>query len=205
MASEGTTPTLDAEQTQADPASGPVQRDPRKTRIGRILGAIVILVAIATAIGFALTVGVSDSEVVVHVAAVHDLPASRPSPGPTQEVGGLRTLNIESFGWTPKGARLDAVGTHTVATTFFSRGGRVLGISVISGASVFEPGPVVIRPDGVQVHQANIGGRTVLSWRRGGHTLVMSSIVVPTVWMRNLATALNSPRAIRPPSSGAAG
>jgi hypothetical protein len=199
MASDGTTPALEAEQTDVDPVPERVQRDPRRTRIGRILGAIVIVVAIAAAVAFALTSGVPDSQVVGHVAAVHDLPATRPSPSPGQLVGGLPAPNLQRYRWTPRGARVDVVGTHTVATSFFSRGGRLLGISLVSG------GPVVIRPGGVPVHQTTVGGRTVLSWRRGGYTFVMSSAVVPTLWMRGLAAALNPSTTAQAHASGAAG
>ncbi len=203
MASDGTTPELEAGETEVDPAPEPVQRDPRRTRIGRILGAIVIVVAILLAVVFGLTGGVPDSQVVAHVAALHDLPATRPSPRPGQEVGGMRTPDLTYYRWTPQGARLDVVGTHTVATAFFSRGGRLLAVSVISGGPVSEPGPVVITPGGVPVHKTVIDTRTVLSWRRGGHTMVMSSIAVPTLWMINLVKALN-PAPATPATSPAA-
>jgi hypothetical protein len=205
MASDGTTPALEDDQTDLDSARDPVPRDPRRTRIGRILGAIVIVVAIIVAVVFGLTAGVPDSQVVAHVAALHDLPATRPSPGPGQEVGGMRTPDLQYYRWTPQGARLDVVGTHSVATAFFSRGGRLLAVSVISGGPVSEPGPVVITPGGVPVHKTVIDTRTVLSWRRGGHTMVMSSIAVPTLWMINLVTALNPAPPRHAASSAAAG
>lgn len=93
-------------------------------------------------------------------------------------------------GWTPTGARLDEVGTHTVATVFVTRAGRDVALSVLSGAPVREPGPVAMVVRGVPVHLSTINARTVLSWRRGGQTAVMSAAAVPTVWMLDLARAV---------------
>jgi hypothetical protein len=83
------------------------------------------------------------------------------------------------------------VGTHTVATTFYARGGRVLAVSVVSGGPVREPGPVVVTAAGDPVHEISLAGRAILSWRHAGHTIVMSSIAVPTIKLVELAQALN--------------
>jgi hypothetical protein len=56
---------------------------------------------------------------------------------------------------------------------------------------VREPGPVVITPSGDPVHEISLAGRAILSWRHAGHTIVMSSIAVPTQRLVELAQALN--------------
>lgn len=193
MASEGHTPALDAEQTGSESSEAAAQGPSERARAGRIFGAIVIAAAVAAAAAFALTAGVPDSEVVAHVAAAQDLGATGPLHVSGQIVAGMRTPDLGAYRWSPSGDRVDVVGTHTVATTFFQRGGRVIAASVVSGGPIREPGPVVATPDGVRVHRISLAGRTILSWRRGGRTVVMSSVAVPQPWLVALARGLNSP------------
>jgi hypothetical protein len=195
MASERLTPAREGEQTGSDPAGGPAQGSSRRAGVGRILGAIVIVVAIVAAVAFAVTAGVPDGDVVAHVAAAQDLAPTRPAPASGEQLAGLRTPNLAAYGWAPQGARVDVIGTHTVATTYFQRGGRLLAVSSVSGGPIREPGPAVVTPDGVSVHRMSLAGRTILSWRRGGHTFVLSSIAVPVSRLLDLARALNAPRA----------
>lgn len=202
MASDGPAPAPQTQQRTSEQPPEPAHRDPRRVRQGRALGAIVIAVAVAAAVGFALTATVPDSEVVAHVAVLHELPPTRPAPGPGQLVGGLELPLITADGWTPTGARLDAVGTHTVATLFATQAGRDVALSVVGGGPVREPGPVVMTVDGVPAHVATITARTVLSWRRGGETTVMSAAAVPTLWLLNLARAVIASRPV-PVATGA--
>jgi hypothetical protein len=153
---------------------------------------------VAAAATFALTAGVPDSEVVARVAAAQNLGAAAPLAVSGQVVAGMRTPDLGGFRWSPKGARVDVVGTHTVATVFFERGGRVIAASVVSGEPIREPGPVVATPAGVRVHRISLAGRTILSWRRGGRTVVMSSVAVPEPWLVALARGLNTPLAAAP-------
>jgi hypothetical protein len=191
MASDGATPALEAEQTGTDPAPEPAQRDLRRARIGRVVGAIVIVAAIAAAAAFRLTAGISDSVVVAHVAAVQDLQPTQAAPAPGQQLEGLPMQDLPAYRWPARGSRVDVVGTHTVATTFYERGGRVLAVSVVSGGPVREPGPVVATPAGDPVHEISLAGRAILTWRHAGHTIVMSSIAVPTPKLVELARALS--------------
>ncbi len=200
MASDGPTPALDTTQAGTDPAPEAVQRDPRRVLAGRIVGAIVILAAIAAAVAFRVTAGISDSVVVAHVAAVQDLQPTQPSPAPRRLLAGLPVQDLPAYRWPAIGSRVDVVGTHTVATTFYERGGRILAVSVVSGGPVREPGPVVVTPAGDPVHEISLAGRAILSWRHAGHTIVMSSIGVPTRRLVELAQALNG----APVASGAA-
>jgi hypothetical protein len=191
MASDGPTPALETRQAGPDPAPEAAQRDPRRTLAGRTLGAIVIAAAIAAAAAFHLTAGISDNVVVAHVAVVQDLQPTRSSPAPGQVLAGLPIQDLPAYRWPAIGSRVDLVGTHTVATTFYERGGRILAVSVVSGGPVREPGPVVVTPAGDPVHEISLAGRAILSWRHAGHTIVMSSIAVPTRTLVELARALN--------------
>ena len=193
MASEGHTPALGAEQAGSESSEAAAQGTSGRARLGRTFGAIVIAAAVAAAATFALTAGVPDSEVVARVAAAQNLGATGPLAASGQVVAGMRTPDLGAYRWAPTGARVDVVGTHTVATAFFERGGRVIAASVVSGGPIREPGPVVAVPAGVRVHRISLAGRTILSWRRGGRTVVMSSIAVPQPWLVALARGLNTP------------
>ena len=191
MASDGRTPALETTQAGTDPAPEAARRDPRRTLAGRVIGAIVITAAIAAAVAFRVTAGISDSVAVARVAAVQDLQPTQSSPAPGQVLAGLPVQDLPAYRWPAIGSRVDLVGTHTVATTFYERGGRILAVSVVSGGPVREPGPVVVTPAGDPVHEISLAGRAILSWRHAGHTIVMSSIAVPTRTLVELARALN--------------
>jgi hypothetical protein len=198
MASEGHTPALEAGQTGSESSEASAQGASGRARAGRIVGAIVIAVAVAAAATFALTAGVPDSEVVARVAAAQNLGATGPLAASGQVVAGTRTPDLGAYRWSPTGVRVDVVGTHTVSTAFFERGGRVIAASVVSGGAIREPGPVVATPAGVRVHRISLAGRSILSWRRGGRTVVLSSVAVPEPWLVALARALNTPSAPLP-------
>jgi hypothetical protein len=190
VANEGPSPASEADHTAPDPVHDAPSGDPRRARWGRAFGAIVIAAAVACAVAFAMTAGVPDSVVVAHVAAAQDLAPTRPAPPEGGEVAGMRAPDPEAFRWSPSGSRVDVIGSHTVATTFYERGGRVLALSILSGGSVREPGHVVASPGGVPIHEVSLAGRTILSWRRDRHTIVLSSIAVPEAWLVALAHAL---------------
>jgi len=179
----------DQEALQA-PEAAPAGRSGR-VRAGRWVGAIVIVVAVASATAFAVTAGVPDAEVVAHVAAVQGLGPDRPLAASGADVAGIRTPDLGAYRWTPSGARVDTVGTHTVATAFFRRGGRTVAASVVSGPAVRLPGRTVARARALQVHEISLAGRTILSWRlAGGRTAVLSSVAVPESWLVALSRAL---------------
>lgn len=193
MASEADAPTPEAQQAapvDPDPAS---DRGSGRARAGRWFGAIVIAAAIAAAVAFFVTAGVPDSEVVAHVAAAQELRPDRPLAASGAAVAGLPTPDLGAYRWAPVGARSDTIGTHTVATAFFQRGGRTIGASIVSGPPVRLPGPVVVRAGGVQVHRISLAGRAILSWHLGGRTVVLSSVAVPEAWLESLARAINAP------------
>lgn len=193
MASDGDPPAPEAQQTAPagpDPAS---EVGSGRARIGRWFGAIVIAAAVAAAVAFAVTAGVSDAVVVAHVAAAQELGPDRPLAASGAAVAGLRTPDLGAYRWAPIGARSDTIGTHTVATAFFQRGGRTVAASIVSGPPVRVPGPVVVRAGGVQVHRVSLAGRAILSWHLGGRTVVLSSVAVPEAWLESLARALATP------------
>jgi hypothetical protein len=76
-----------------------------------------------------------------------------------------------------------------VATTVdFERGGRRLGYSVISGPPL-DPPAMARRAarSGTLLRSFDVGGRTVVTLRRGGHTVVVSAVGVPRRALYDLA------------------
>lgn len=93
------------------------------------------------------------------------------------------------FGWEAIGRRSDRVGGRDTTTVFYrGRSGAEIGYAIVSGDALEVPsGRRVVRA-GVTFVVADDGPRQIVTWRRGGHTCVISSPdAVPTAKLLELA------------------
>jgi|GEM_PF-4688091 hypothetical protein len=161
-----------------------------RARAGRILGVALIAIAIACAVAFGLNAGVSDRQVAGHVIALQQQAPTQSVSSQVQVIDGLELPILERDHWQLQGVRTDQIGSHTVVTGYYVRDRRSLVASVISGAPILMPGPVIMRVDGVEIHHSFVTARNVLSWRRGGRTVLVSSGDAPWVWLTQVAHVL---------------
>jgi len=174
------------------PADAP---DPRRRRLGRILGLLLTALAVAAAVWFGVTAGVREDRIVSRVAELQGMAPDRPPAAGRAPIAGLRLQSLAALGWAPEGTRVDEVAGRAASTVFFSRAGRDIALTVVSGQPVPpERGAVRITRGGVEMFRQDRGGRLVLSWRRAGRTTVLSAAGVPQPELMDLVVGLTPGR-----------
>jgi len=106
-----------------------------------------------------------------------------------ESVDEVRFPNLRpKFGWRAVGARSDDLEGRGARTVFYTKGGRRIAYTVVAGDPLDQPGDV--RPTvtgGVELRTLRADGRTLVTWRRLGHTCVLSSADVDPATLRELA------------------
>jgi anti-sigma factor RsiW len=92
------------------------------------------------------------------------------------------------FGWRPTGTRTDEIGGRDTRTVFYEKGGRRIGYTVVGGDALSWPdGADKASREGTPLRALTAGGRDVVTWRRRGHTCVLSAKGVPRSELLDLA------------------
>jgi hypothetical protein len=151
--------------------------------------AAAVCAAAAVAAAFAISGGGAVPSVAEAVAL-----AARPGMAPVHEPLGHGVTHLrvsgagisfpywgERFGWEAVGLRRDRLDGRTLSTVFYVRGGRRLAYTIASGPPL--PGDAGARPESTYLQS-----RTVLTWRRGGHTCVLSGASVSSAELVALAS-----------------
>lgn len=170
-----------------DPGSPPVERH---SRIGRVAGVVVTLIAVAVAIAFGVSRQDDPGRVVMVVVATHDQGADRPPPSPIPDPGARDSFSdfAARAHWEPSGAREDAIEGRTATTVFWDRAGKRVAHTAISGDPVDAPQDARrTGRRGVLLRSFDVGGRTVVTWDENGHTAVISAIGISRAALYNLA------------------
>jgi hypothetical protein len=83
----------------------------------------------------------------------------------------------DAFGFSASGSRTDKVDGRVVMTVYYSNAAKeTTGYTIVSGAALPQPhGTVVLHRAGTDFLTLREGSRTVLTWRRNGHTCVLST------------------------------
>jgi hypothetical protein len=83
----------------------------------------------------------------------------------------------DAFGFTASGARTDRLDGRLVMTVYYTRdAAQTTGYTIVSGAALPQPsGATALRRDGTEFLSLHDGSQTVLTWRRDGHTCVLSA------------------------------
>ncbi|MGZ4173498.1 MAG: hypothetical protein ACXVQR_03370, partial [Solirubrobacteraceae bacterium] len=79
------------------------------------------------------------------------------------------------FGWRPTGVRQDTIGGHRAVTVYYEWHGRRLAYTIVSAPTLAQPQSAVAAVNGVALRTLTVNGRTVVTWRRAGHTCVLSA------------------------------
>ncbi|HEX3874417.1 MAG TPA: hypothetical protein VHW26_09755 [Solirubrobacteraceae bacterium] len=158
----------------------PVVRRPRPNR--GLLAAAAGVIALAIV---ALLPGAS-RPTVARAAQLASLGPTGGAPTPdaahpgslSDAVGGIRyPYWQDAFGFTASGTRTDRLDGRTVMTVYYtSAANQRTGYTIVSGAALPQPaGATVLRRDGTDFLSQRDGSRTVLTWRRDGHTCILST------------------------------
>jgi hypothetical protein len=102
---------------------------------------------------------------------------------PKHEFDGALNLKVDgvpypywdSLGWEATGKRVDKVGGRVVTTVFYAKGSQRVGYTIVSGKPVSVPsGTQMTVLNGVPIRSLGLGGRTVVTWERKGHSCILS-------------------------------
>jgi hypothetical protein len=150
-------------------------------RRGPLAAALAGAAALAAAL-IALVIGGGGNPTAPTLAAVASLAARAPAaaaPSPLPSVDGVRFPDWRRhFGWRATGVRTDRVAGRRTVTVTYLKGGRTVVYSIVAGEPLRWTKLKVVRLD----------GRTVVTWRRGGRTCVLSARDVPRDKLLGLAT-----------------
>ena len=175
---------------------GEVAARPRRVRfgLGRWMPAAGLAAAAAVAVVVVLLGGAPSTEAML--AAATRAPTAAVSLDPRQpallrdRVESVRFPNFEGkFGWEATGVRTDEIDGRTVRTVFYRHEGRRMAYTIVEGEALPWPGDAAKAPrDGVDLRTFSDGDRTVVTWRRDGHTCVLSATDVPRDELLTLAS-----------------
>jgi anti-sigma factor RsiW len=183
--------------------SRPVRARRRTTYIGGLAGA---LAAVVLALVLVLPSGTPGAPSVSQAAALAALAPAAPAPVPDpsqptvklgQNVGDVYFPNWTGrFGWRAVGQRSDRINGRPATTVYYDWHGKRLAYTIVGAPALRTPSARVTQLHGTVLRTLMLHGRLVVTWRRSGHTCVLSGRGVPAAVLQQLASW-------RAPDSGA--
>ena len=157
------------------------QRHRRPVAIALSAAAAVVVLVVAVV---ALSIGGNPtSPTVADAAALGLRPATGPAPAAvgTQhaqlaaQVGGVAFPDFSAqYGWRAVGIRHGQVGGRAATGVYYANSGRRATYVIVSGSALPRPaGTASTTLHGVRYQTLSMRHRTVVTWRRGGHTCVL--------------------------------
>jgi hypothetical protein len=152
----------------------------RRWRVAAGVG--VAAAAAAAVIVLLLPSGAPEAPSVAEAARLAAREPTGPAPGRYDDVDTLLAREVDGirfprwakrFGWPATGERTDRLGGRRAVTVFYARRGHRIAYTIVSGRALREPRarPVVVEGTEFRV----VGEQTqVVTWRRKGHTCVLS-------------------------------
>jgi hypothetical protein len=162
---------------------------------GALAGA---LAAIALALVLILPAGTPGSPSISEAAALATLGATAPAPGPDpsepaaqlgQNVGSVYFPDWgKRFHWRATGQRSDQIHGRLADTVYYRWHDKTLAYTIVDSPALPIPRAEKTRLNGTELWTLKLGGRMVVTWKRDGHTCVLSSSAgVPTSILHQLA------------------
>jgi hypothetical protein len=93
----------------------------------------------------------------------------------------------QTLGWQPVGARSDRLGGRPALTVYYQRRGVRVAYTIIGAPALAQPSAPVTHLGGLALRALRLRGRAVVTWRRAGHTCVLSASGVPGRVLEQLA------------------
>jgi hypothetical protein len=93
----------------------------------------------------------------------------------------------DRFNSPATGERTDHINGRVAVTVYYSWRGKELAYTIVGAPVLSTPAAQVTTFDGIRLHTLHQQGRTVVTWRRAGHTCVLSATGVPAVVLQRLA------------------
>jgi hypothetical protein len=156
-------------------------------RRGRVLsgGFLAAATAVAVALIVLLLPG-SPGAPAVSQAATLALRGPNPAlltPGPNPKDHQLLAVDVQEtyfpnwkdwFGWRATGQRTDRLDGKLAITVYYQRGQRQIAYTILAAPPLPRPGSRLVHADGIKLQSFTSHGRLVVTWRRDGHTCLLS-------------------------------
>jgi anti-sigma factor RsiW len=168
--------------------AGRARRPVPRRRLG-IATAVALAAGIVLGVVLSLPAGSPGAPSVVEAAALTTRPATAPAPARDPMQPALLRARSDgvafpdwgtTLAWPATGVRTDTLSGRSATTVFYRRAGRRVGYTIVSGQALSWPaGAHRSTYDGVEFRDFRLGARTVVTWRRQGHTCVLSGGQTP--------------------------
>jgi anti-sigma factor RsiW len=165
----------------------------RRTWRGAVAAAMAAVLALALVLPGILSQGLSVAEAATFAEKPPTQSAPAGVPGTPQllqvKVAGVPFPDYaKKFGWTATGRRDDHRSGRHATTVFYRENGRSMAYTIVSGNPLDPPSHAQLTTlAGVDYRVFRHNGRTVVTWKRGGHTCVLSAKGVPVTELVALA------------------
>ena len=157
------------------------------------------LAAVVLALVLLLPSGTPGAPSLSEAAALATRGPANAAPGPDPSAPGLR-LNqsmgdlyfpnwTASFGWEAVGMRTDDIRGREAVTVYYARqgGSPVLAYTIVASPPLTNPSARTTSLYGTELRTLTVGGRLVVTWRRSGHTCLISATDVKAPELQRLA------------------
>jgi hypothetical protein len=91
------------------------------------------------------------------------------------------------FGWRAVGQRSDTINGRQAVTMYYTSHGERIAYTIVGAPALKQPAAPVTTLNGTELRTLNLAGRMVVTWRRAGHTCVLSGAGVSVGALRKLA------------------
>jgi len=120
--------------------------------------------------------------------------APAPAPDPSSPDAKLRRdveevyfPNWLRFGWRAVGQRVDRIGGRQAVTVYYAWRGRELAYTIVAAPPLSAPAAQTTTLNGTLLRTLTLNGRLVVTWRRTGHTCILSGNGVRADVLQRLA------------------
>jgi hypothetical protein len=171
---------------------------PRPSRVWAGYGALAgAIAAAALAVALLLPGGAPGSPSVSQAAGLALRGPAAPAPGPDLNEPRLKLADrfqalyfpnwSTTLGWHAIGMRRDRLGGRATMTVYYRRGGGLVAYTIVGSPALGSPAGRVTHRNGYELRVFSLAGRTVVTWRRAGHTCVISAAHVAVPALEQLA------------------
>jgi anti-sigma factor RsiW len=104
-----------------------------------------------------------------------------------QDVGEVYFPDWSRLHWTPVGQRIDHVDNRLAVTVYYASGAKLVAYTIVDSPALGWPGTAEWRLRGVELQGLRSGSRMIVTWRRAGHTCVLSGSGISPQTLSQLA------------------
>jgi hypothetical protein len=172
----------------------------RRAYAAGLAGAVAV---IALALALVLPAGTPGGPTISQAAALATRGPAMPAPEITHQGPGTRLGDHvdelyfpdwhHTLGWRATGERIDVLGGRRAITVYYVRGAERVAYTIVATPPLPQPSARRMRAGALTVHALQIGARTVVTWRRGGDTCVLSSVGLSARALARLASWSDQP------------